>query len=119
MITYLTEDEVIDLHDRLIQQSGGSAGLRDPGALQSSLAQPMMTFAGTDLYPALADKAAALGWLLISNHPFVDGNKRIGHAAMETFLVCNGHELSAAVDEQEATILSVAAGEMKLDAFTQ
>ena len=78
-----------------------------------------MTFGGAELYPTLADKAAALGFSLICNHPFVDGNKRIGHAAMESFLVLNGYELTASVDEQEAVILNVASGQMKRDDFTE
>ncbi len=116
---YLELDDVLDLHDRVIQQSGGSAGVRDLGGLQSALAQPRMTFGGADLYPTLAEKAAALGFSLVCNHPFVDGNKRIGHAAMETFLVLNGYELTAGVDEQEAIILDVATGRMKRDVFTE
>jgi death-on-curing protein len=78
-----------------------------------------MTFAGADLYPTLVEKAAALGYALIQNHPFVDANKRTGHAAMEVFLVLNGHEIRAAVDEQEQIILQVAAGERDREAFTE
>ena len=69
-----------------------------------------MTFAGQDLYPDLAAKAAALAFSIIKNHPFVDGNKRVGHAALETFLILNGHELHSSVEAAEATILGVAAG---------
>lgn len=65
---------------------------------------------GQELYPTLEEKAAALGFSLVGNHPFVDGNKRVGHAAVETFLVLNGYELAAAVDEQEQVILQLAAG---------
>ncbi|MEO1149149.1 MAG: type II toxin-antitoxin system death-on-curing family toxin, partial [Cyanobacteria bacterium J06638_22] len=68
---------------------------------------PRMTFGGEDLYPTLVDKAAALGFSLVMNHPFVDGNKRTGHAAMETFLVMNDLEILAPVDEQELIILSL------------
>lgn len=82
-------------------------------ALESALAQPHMTFGGKDLYPTLVEKAAALGSSLISNHPFVDGNKRIGHAAMEVFLFLNGYEIDAPVDEQEQVILQLAAGELE------
>ena len=71
-----------------------------------------MTFGGEDLYPTLVDKAAALGFSLILNHPFLDGNKRIGHAVMEVFLILNGYEISATVDEQEQVILALAAGRM-------
>ena len=107
---YLSLQEVISLHSLLIAQSGGSSGLRDRGALESAVAQPEASFGGQDLYPDLASKAAALGHSLIQNHPFVDGNKRIGHAAMEVFLLLNGNELDASVDEQEKIIIEVASG---------
>ena len=84
---YLTLNEVLTLHDRLIVQTGGSIGVRDIGRLESSLAQPRMTFDGAELYPTLAEKAATLGFSIIQNHPFLDGNKRTGHAAMEIFFV--------------------------------
>lgn len=78
----------------------------------SALAQPRQTFAGTELHLTVAQKAAALGFSLITNHSFVDGNKRVGHAAMETFLVLNGYEINAEVDEQERVVLQVASGEI-------
>ena len=71
-----------------------------------------MTFSEQDLYPTLVEKAAALGFSLIQNHPFLDGNKRIGHAAIEVFLILNGYEITASVDEQEALILQVASGQL-------
>src|SRR5262245_31570860 len=108
----LTLDQVLELHRRLIEQTGGSVGVRDFGALDSAPAQPEMTFGGEELYPTLVEKASALGFSLVMNHPFVDGNKRVGHAAMEIFLVLNGHEISAGVDEQEGIILRLAAVEM-------
>jgi death-on-curing protein len=110
--------EVLELHRRLIDQSGGMAGIRDLGLLEASLAQPRQTFGGIDLYPELIEKAAALGFSLIQNHPFVDGNKRIGHAAMEITLVLNGVELVASVDSAEAVVLAVAMGELNREAFT-
>ena len=116
---YLTLPELLRLYERLMQRSGGAAGIREPGGVESALAQPQTTFGGEDLYPTLAEKAAALGFSLIMNHPFVDGNKRIGHAAMELFLLLNGHEIVAPVDEQERVILRVAAGEMSRTAFTE
>lgn len=111
--------EVLELHRRLIHQSGGMSGLRDLGLLEASLAQPRQSFAGVDLYPGLTAKAAALGFSLIQNHPFVDGNKRIGHAAMETTLVLNGFELSASVEAAEAAVLAVASGQLNRDALTR
>ena len=109
---YLSLQEVITLHSLLISQSGGSSGLRDRGALESAVAQPEASFGGQDLYPDLASKAAALGHSLIQNHPFVVGNKRIGHAAMEVFLALNGHEIDASVDDQETIIVDVASGKV-------
>ena len=107
---YLTQDEVLELHVAVIKRSGGSSGVRDLGSLQSAVAQPRMTFGSADLYPTIEEKAAALGFSLICNHPFVDGNKRVGHAAMETFLVLNGCEIAATADEAEDRILGIAAG---------
>ncbi|MBD2203871.1 type II toxin-antitoxin system death-on-curing family toxin [Calothrix sp. FACHB-1219] len=116
---YLTLTEVLELYDRIIQQSGGSAGIANLGSLESALAQPTMTFGGEELYPTIIEKASALGFSLIKNHPFIDGNKRIGHAAMEVFLILNGFEIKATVDEQEQVILQVASGELRRDEFTQ
>ena len=107
---YLTLGEVIDLHRRLLQASGGAPGIRDFGTLESAIAQPKATFGGVDLYPTLVEKAAALAFSLVQGHPFVDGNKRVGHAAMETFLVLNGTEIDAPVDDQERLMLDLAAG---------
>jgi len=107
---HLTLGEVVELHGRLIITAGGAPGIRDLGLLESALAQSTATFAGADLHPTLVDKAAALAFSLVANHPFVDGNKRIGHAAMEVFLVLNGYEIEASVDEQERLMLDVASG---------
>ncbi len=115
---YPTKRSIIRLHTKVIEKTGGSAGLRDAGLLESAIAQPRMTFGGQQLYPTITDKAAALGFSLIKNHPFVDGNKRIGHLAMQFFLEANGHTIVASVDEQEKIILAVAAGEMDREAFT-
>jgi death-on-curing protein len=119
MIRYLTLEEVLDLYNGVMQQSGGSAGIRSLGGVQSALAQPLMTFGGNDLYPTLVEKASALGYSLVMNHPFVDGNKRIGHAAMETFLVLDGFEIDSPLEEQEEVILKLAAGELSREAFTE
>lgn len=115
---FLTLPEVLDLHRRVMEQSGGSQLVRDLGALTSAVTQPRMTFEGRDLYPELVDKAAALGFSLISNHPFVDGNKRVGHAVMETFLVLNGYEVRATVEEAERIILDVASGRCTREQLT-
>ena len=116
---YLTIGEVLRLHLLVAQQTGGASGVRDASALESALAQPRMTFGGQELYPGVLEKAAALCFFIVSGHPFIDGNKRTGHAAMETFLVLNGFEIDARTYEQERVILAVAAGEMRLEAFTE
>jgi death-on-curing protein len=114
----LTLPDVLRLHERIIQQSGGSFGVRNREAVESALMQALATFGDEELYPDLLDKAAVVGYLLIANHPFVDGNKRIGHAVMEVMLVLNGYELVADIDEQEQTILGVAGGIMDREQFT-
>lgn len=119
MTRYLALIEVLELHRKILEQSGGALGIRDMGLLESAIAQPRMTFSGEDLYPSLLEKAAALGFSIIMNHPFIDGNKRTGHAAMETFLVLNGLEINASVDEQERMVLMLAAGELGREAFVE
>jgi len=102
----------------IIERSGGAPGLRDLGLLQSALVQPLMTFGGAELYATLAEKSAALCFSIVMNHPFLDGNKRVGHAAMETFLILNDHEILASPDEQERLILNLAAGQLRREDFT-
>jgi death-on-curing protein len=115
---YLTVSEVLELHHHVLQQSGGAAGIHDMGGVESAVAQPQMTFGGQELCPTLVEKAATLAFSLVMNHPFADGNKRVGHAALETFLVLNGHELAAPVDEQEQIFLRLAAGELSREDLT-
>ncbi len=115
----LTIAEVLETYQRIMQQTGGLVAIRDFGALESALAQPYMTFGGNELYPSLAEKAAALGFSLIQNHPFADGNKRTGHAAMAMFLAINSYKITASIDEQTDIILSVASGKLSRDGFTK
>ena len=115
----LSLDQVLRLHARIIETSGGGTGLRDLGRLQSALAQALASFDGQDLYPDLISKAAALAFALVQGHPFVDGNKRIGHAAMEVTLLLNGYEVIADVDNQERTVLAVASGDIDQDSFSE
>ena len=112
---YISLSEVLELHQRIIEESGGSTGLRDLGGLESAIAQPHMTFGGRDLYPTLIEKAATLCFSLVQNHPFIDGNKRVGHAAMEIMLILNGYEIYASVDDQEQVILGLASGDVSRD----
>lgn len=111
----LTKRQILDLHSLLIQESGGIDGLRDDGLLDSALKQPFQTYDGIELYPTVIDKAVRLGYSLISNHPFVDGNKRIGTHAMLVFLDINGIDLEYDDDELIKLILQIASGEAKDD----
>jgi death-on-curing protein len=117
MTRYLSVDELLILYQAVMQQSGGLAEIRNLAGLESALAQPRATCDGQELYDSLATKAAALAYGLIQNHPFIDGNKRIGHAAMEVFLLLNGYEIRATVDEQENLILGAASGTITREAF--
>jgi len=112
-IRYLSLSEVLALYQQVMEISGGEEGIRDLGALQSALAQPRMSYDGEELYPSLAEKAGALAYSLVKNHAFVDGNKRLAHAAMEVFLVLNGYEVGAKMEEQEAVMRAIASGEME------
>jgi death-on-curing protein len=116
---YLTLGEVLHLHERVIAQRGGGEGVRDLGVIESAVAQPRATFDDRDLYPTLATKAVALCYSLIRGHGFIDGNKRVAHAALEVFLVLNGAELQADVDEQERVFLELAAGTTTREAFSE
>ena len=108
----LTKQQVILLHRDVIAQSGGSPEIRDEGLLESALNAPFQTFAGIELYPTIIDKAAQLGYSLIKNHEFVDGNKRIGTHVMLVFLMLNGIDVDYEDEELTRLILGVAAGEI-------
>ncbi len=118
MIEYLSLAQVLHLHEAQIEMFGGADRIRDKGALESAVARPIMTFGGEDLYPDVAAKAAALMHSLVLNHPFVDGNKRVGAAAAEFMALLNGFELNASDDELEDLTLAVAKGEMNIEPLT-
>ena len=111
----LKKRQILLLHSVLIAESGGSDGVRDEGLLDSAVNTPFQTFSGQDLYPTVLEKAVRLGFGLIRNHPFIDGNKRIGTHAMLVFLNLNSITLSYEDDELISIILSVASGEMDAD----
>lgn len=105
----LTKKQIIMLHEMLIAESGGSPEIRDEGLLDSAINAPFQSFGGSELYPSLLEKAARLGFGLIKNHPFVDGNKRIGTHTMLVFLELNHQELQYTDEELIDLILGVAA----------
>ncbi|MGI6434496.1 MAG: type II toxin-antitoxin system death-on-curing family toxin [Syntrophomonadaceae bacterium] len=89
----LTKAQVIKMHNLLIQETGGGEGIRNEGLLDSALNAPFQTFDGEDVYKTIQANAAKLGFFLVNNHPFIDGNKRIGTLAMLVFLEINGIEI--------------------------
>lgn len=106
----ISKTQILALHSALFAATGGSDGVREDGLLESALAAPFQTFGGEPVYPSLCAKAAQLGFGLIRNHPFVDGNKRIGAHTMLVFLELNGIRLQYTQQELIDIILSVAAG---------
>ena len=117
MIVTLSATQLIALHGELMKAFGGRRGLRDRGALEAAAARPGMTFDGEDLYPDLAAKAAALMHSLVLNHPFVDGNKRVGAAAAELVVEVNGYRLRADDADLERVAFSAAKGELSVEAL--
>lgn len=112
-----SQDNVLLLHQLLIEATGGDNGVRDLGLLNSALEGTYATFDGVDLYPSKVEKAARLGYTLISNYAFVDGNKRIGMYVMLTFLEVNGIRIHPTNDDVARVGLAVASGEMKYEAL--
>jgi death-on-curing protein len=108
VINYLTPEQILFLHARLIEETGGSHGLRDLGLLESAAARPRATFGGKDLYADLFSKAAALMDSLVHNHPFADGNKRTGITAAALFLARSGYRLTTTNPQLEAFTQQVA-----------
>lgn len=111
----LSKQQIMTLQQQLIEQTGGTPGVRDEGLLESALNAPFQGFGDTEVYPSLQQKAARLGYGLVKNHPFVDGNKRIGAHAMLVFLALNGIVLQYTQQELSDVILQVAAGETEYD----
>ena len=111
----LSREKVLVLHELLTAETGGDPGVRDLDLLDSALEAAFQTFDGAELYPTREEKGARIGYALISNHAFVDGNKRIGMLVMMTFLEVNGIRLRPGVDDVARVGLAAAAGEMKYE----
>ncbi len=112
-----SKDKVLLLHQLIAQETGGSVGVRDEGLLESALETAFSSFDGQEFYPTKEEKGARIGHSLISNHAFVDGNKRIGVYVMLTFLEVNGIRLDCTNEEVVHIGLSVADGSMDYDAL--
>lgn len=116
---FLDLEQVLRLHASLIETYGGTAGIREVGLLQSALAMPQASFGGQVLHPTIFDQAAAYLYHLVQNHPFIDGNKRIGAATALVFLAMNDIQIDGDEDGLVALTLSVACGETGKDAIAQ
>jgi death-on-curing protein len=114
---YLDIDQILFIHRSQIKRFGGLKGLRDRGALLAAIGRPQMTFGGEDLYPEVPDKVAALMHSLVMNHPFVDGNKRVGAHAAIAFLIANGFVPEFSSAELVEITLATARGEMSAEAL--
>lgn len=111
----LTKEQVVSIHSSLIKASGGTDGVRDEGLLESALESPFQTFNGHDIYPSIIQKAARIGYSLVSNHSFIDGNKRIGIHIMLVFLAINGIDISCTQEDLIKIGLSLADGTMTFE----
>jgi len=116
---YLTSEQVLFIHARLIAETGGEHGFRDLGLLQSAVSRPQAVSDGNELYPDIYHKAAALLESLVNNHPFVDGNKRTGITAAAMFLKINDYSLIASNQEVESFVLSVASGSQSVETIAE
>jgi len=115
----LTKQQILMLHRALVAETGGMDGLRDEGLLESAATAPFQRFGGTDPFPSLHQKAARLGFGLIRNHAFLDGNKRTGAHVMLVFLALNGVELAYTQEELSDLIWSAASGQASLEDMVQ
>lgn len=118
-IKFLSHEVILYFHRLLVQRYGGSPGLRDPNLLESALAQAHQTMDGQYLHRDIIEMAAAYGFHLCQNHPFIDGNKRIALVAMDTFLRMNGLDLLAGEKETYVIMLRLAGGDLTKQELTQ
>ena len=110
----LTPEEVLFIHYRIMEETGGAHGVRDTKLLEASIARPFATFGKKDLYPDIFRKAAALMHSIIRNHPFIDGNKRTAVTSASIFLLLNGYRLDVTNKELERFTMKAAEGNVKL-----
>lgn len=105
----ISKNQILVMYEQLIKETGGTEGIRDESLLESALNAPFQLFDGEELFPTIQQKAARLGYGIIMNHPFVDGNKRIGTHTMLVFLALNGIELEYSQKELYSIILDLSA----------
>lgn len=119
MILYIKKQHVLAMHEVLIRQYGGSLGMRDEGLLESVLAGPRQSAFGEDIYPDIFSKAAAYGFSLSENQPFIDGNKRVAASVMGTFLMANGYQLTCSPLELYEAVMAIANKKMPKEKLAQ
>jgi death-on-curing protein len=115
----ISVNEVEEIHKLLINNFGGSHGIRDLGSLESALARPFQTFGDEELYPSAILKASALLESILINHPFIDGNKRTGYTLLRLFLISNGLDIDASQEEKYDFIISTASGNKDFDSIAE
>ena len=114
---YLYPNQVLFIHQKVIEASGGAGGVRDQGLLESAVYRPQASFGGEDLYPSLVTKVAAMTHSIAKNHPFVDGNKRTAYEAMRIMLKLNGHDIHANEDEKFKLMIELAESKITEDSL--
>ena len=119
MIVYLSLEQVLFIHKRVMERYGGAQGIRDKNLLEFAVMRPQMSVFGEDAYPTLFLKAAVLLHSIVQNHPFLDGNKRTGFAAMHLMLLRNGHDLASSCMQEVRMCLDVAMGKMTVEQISR
>ena len=116
---YLTVAELLWLHKLIIANHGGRPGVQDLDRLETAAAQPQRTYGGTDFYPTIAEQIGELAYSIVMGDSVVDGNKRVGHAAMEAFLMLNGYDMDSAGGEQESLVVDLASGRVAREQLSE
>lgn len=114
---YIHKHQIIKIHHQIIKEFGGISGIRDESMLDSALANPLQTFAGQDLYPDITEKIIKLGYSIIKNHPFLDGNKRTGLHSMLILFSLNGFKFQCSYETLTNSIMNVANGRLSFQEF--
>ncbi|WP_421875976.1 type II toxin-antitoxin system death-on-curing family toxin [Marinoscillum sp.] len=115
----ISKKEVLAIHSILIEQFGGSNGVRDQGLLESAIERPFQTFDGKELYPDSTEKAAAILESIVKNHPFIDGNKRTGYVLARLLLMNNNRDIEATEDQKYELVIGISTGELGYEAIKQ
>ena len=113
----ISVNNVLTIHQLLVTSFGGSQGVRDRNLLESALARPLQTFDGKELHPTMIEKSSSLLESILTNHPFVDGNKRTGYVLMRLILLKNGLDIKASQDQKYEFVMGVASGQINLESI--